>query len=184
MREKNLEKEREYRRKSYHKHKEKINAERKEWRKNNPDEVRNRYLKYYPKHSEKAKERAKNWANENKKWIKERSNRHRKENPASYMLYRTRRACKEIGIECDMTEAWFKERLDSGVCEMSGLKFDMQGKRTALSPSIDRIIPDGPYSMKNCRIIIWSLNRAMSNYGEDHLIDIFKAIFKKRGITC
>lgn len=113
---------------------------------------------------------------------KDRSANHRNNNPALYMLYRVRKNCKHSGVECLFTEDWFKERLDRGVCEMSGIPFDMQGKRSRNSPSIDRIDPQGLYIPENCRIVLWSINRALSNYGEEYLLGVFRKILIVRGI--
>jgi hypothetical protein len=47
------------------------------------------------------------------------------------------------------------------------------------SPTIDRIIPDGPYTMENCRMVIWFLNRAKSNYSEDYVMDVYRRVVAK-----
>ena len=65
---------------------------------------------------------------------------------------------------------------------MTGIEFDMSVSRSANSPSIDRINPAGPYTKENCRMILWSLNRALSNHGEEYMFDLFKRIFEKRGM--
>jgi len=83
-------------------------------------------------------------------------------------------------LQCGITPAWIKERLDRGVCELTGIAFDMTGKRTQNSPSIDRIIPGGPYTPENCRMILWSLNRGLNNYGLDYMLTIFEMILRKR----
>lgn len=105
---------------------------------------------------------------------------HRLKNPASWRLYATRMSAKKKGIAFDLDRDWFEQKLTAGVCELSGIQFD-GGKRTPNSASVDRIDPKGPYTKENCRMIIWWLNRALSNLGEEYALEVFRAIFKKRG---
>lgn len=56
-------------------------------------------------------------------------------------------------------------------CELTGLSFDfsVQGKGGAWnSPSIDRVKPELGYVYTNVRLVLWSLNMAFSNWGEDN----------------
>ena len=93
-----------------------------------------------------------------------------------------RKRCRANGLDCDLTNDWVREKFAAGVCEMTGIEFDMSVSRSANSPSIDRINPAGPYTKENCRMILWSLNRALSNHGEEYMFDLFKRIFEKRGM--
>jgi hypothetical protein len=105
-------------------------------------------------------------------------------------VWRTRRAnifvnhvrvlSRKNGWACDLTKEWFQERLKAGVCEMSGLPFDMESKRSRATPSVDRIDPNGPYTKANCRMIIWFLNRALSNLGDDYALMVFERVLEKR----
>ncbi len=67
---------------------------------------------------------------------------------------------------------------------MTGLPFDMTldgHKRRPNAPSVDRIKPDGDYTQDNCRIVLWFINRAMLNFGEDYAFDVFsRAIERSR----
>lgn len=65
--------------------------------------------------------------------------------------------------------------MDGGLCEMSGLPFDMAGRRTAASPSLDRIIPRVGYTDGNVRIILLAMNVAMGNWGEKETRRIMRA---------
>lgn len=112
-------------------------------------------------------------------WQKE----HKRKNPNSWRLYGTRKSAKILGVSCDLDLKWFSDRIQSGHCEMSGLPFDLVGKRTPNSPSVDRIDPFGPYSKSNCRIILWWINRALSNLGEDYAIMVFENIIEKRKLS-
>lgn len=64
--------------------------------------------------------------------------------------------------------ALLRERFKAGVCEMTGIPFDMNaaGKRRWNSPSIDRIDSRKGYVYGNVRFILWSVNASLSNWGE------------------
>jgi hypothetical protein len=37
--------------------------------------------------------------------------------------------------------------------------------RRALAPSLDRIDPEGPYSLENCRLVLAAVNFALNRFG-------------------
>lgn len=90
---------------------------------------------------------------------------------ASYFLYSLRKSAKAKQVDFDLTLEWVESRIP-GCCELTGLPFDMENRRSAHSPSVDRIDPHGGYVQSNCRMIVWSLNRAMCNYGQDYLFGL------------
>lgn len=74
-----------------------------------------------------------------------------------------------------ITKEWIEDKLKIGRCELSGLPFDFvrnegagrgSGKKT-YAPSLDRIDSTKGYEPSNCRVILWALNTAFSNWGED-----------------
>ena len=63
-------------------------------------------------------------------------------------------------------------------CELTGLPFDfaVEGKGGAWnSPSIDRIKPELGYVYTNVRLILWSLNMTLANWGEDQFEQVARA---------
>jgi len=67
------------------------------------------------------------------------------------------------------------------VCELSGLQFELfRGPRSPYSPSVDRIDSSKPYTPENCRVILWGLNAAFAEWGEDTFRWIAKAWLAKR----
>lgn len=91
--------------------------------------------------------------------------------PHKRFLASTKASAKKRNLVFDISEAWFKERLEKGVCEISGLPIKTKayesgavGERSFYSPSIDRIDNAIGYVESNCRIVCWGLNLAKSRF--------------------
>lgn len=97
-----------------------------------------------------------------------------------HMCDTSRIRAAHCGVPHSLTKDWYAERLAAGVCELSGIRFDMIGIRTPFSPSTDRIDAEGPYSPENCRVIIWWLNRALSDNGLELAVDIFRKVIARQ----
>ncbi len=192
------------------KQREKSNAKTRAWRHANPDKIREYKKKHYLKYLERQRaknrayyaanrerklrnEKARHFRNRDEILAKGRARRaknpekyrqmqreHKNRNPGMWRLYSVRTRCKRDGIIFDLDVQWFTDRLRAGVCEMSGIAFDLTGKRTPNSPSVDRKDPKGPYTKENCRLILWWLNRAMVDLGEDYAIGVFEAVIAQR----
>lgn len=65
-----------------------------------------------------------------------------------------------------------------GVCAVSKLPFtlDRIGSRAPFSPSLDRIDSTKGYTYENCRIVCYIVNMAMSDYGDEPLRIVARAI--------
>lgn len=180
---------------------EKVRAYKKKYHANHPDQERVRVRLNYDKNREKIlqmararrlknhaaelkKQRARRTANPEK--YREMNRAHKQANPYAWRLYSARKQAKAKGLAFDLDLEWFATRLDSGICELSGLPFDLRekyglGGRGARSPSVDRRDPKGPYTKENCRMILWWINRALTDLGEEYAFSVFRAIFVKRG---
>lgn len=183
-REANKDKVREWKRRSNEKRKGAIAEYRKLWYEKN----RNRAIAYSANYAALNKDKVtakrnaykKKYPEKHREWI----HNHWVKNRAQYLYWRTKRACKDKDLPFNLTREWIQERLDGGVCEMSGLPFDMGSdlsfKRNQATPSIDRINPHGGYTIDNCRMILWFLNRAMSNLGDEYSLMVFEKVLEKR----
>lgn len=165
----------------YELHKEKRHETQRKYNEKNKNQRIIYRKKHYIENRDKLLAKSKEWSLANPERVKERGQKYWRENRAGKMLTQVRKNSKDNGMVCDMTYEWFQVRLDAGVCEMSGMPFDMESKRGPNSPSIDRIRAGAPYTRDNCRMILWSLNHALSNYGEDYVFSVFRNIFIKRG---
>lgn len=184
----------------------KINLARiKKWKSDNPEKVKASGAAYRERYKERdALKRLKNkdainkrakehrlqdtefnrkrreFRNKNLKMMRQIEKEDRNKNRGKWQIKSARRRAKDFGIEFDLDYAWIEPKIRAGVCELSGLPFDSYYRSPNL-PSIDRINPQGPYTKENCRLILWALNRAMSDLGQDYLFSVLRAVFVKRG---
>jgi len=94
-----------------------------------------------------------------------------------------RRRAEAKGLEYDLTPAWYKEKCN-GVCEITGIPFSLdrptvKRKKNPLSPSIDRIDIEKGYTMDNCRVVLWAVNRALGDDGLGFLYYWCKRLVEK-----
>lgn len=101
---------------------------------------------------------------------------------ARELLRAVGKRCRKDGVDLDLDREWLAARLNAGKCELTGLAFDMSvSKRrpTARTPSIDRISANGGYTKANCRVILYAVNTALSNYGLAAFLPIAAALVSK-----
>lgn len=101
------------------------------------------------------------------------------------LLRAARRRAKEKGIPCTLTKRWVMDRLRSGVCQETGMAFDMvmAGGRNKLAPSIDRHDLSQGYTPYNCRVVIWAWNCARGQYGTRFLLEMVDAFQGRTGLS-
>lgn len=84
------------------------------------------------------------------------------------------------GLSFDLTVEWVQEALDSGVCEATGIAFDLSSNRGWNTPSLDQIAAGAGYTMSNTRLVLFGLNAACGNWGENKVIEMANAIMRQR----
>ena len=178
-RRKNPDRAKQYKREYRQKHRDRINAQEKERYYRDVDLTRARKLLWRKGRKEEARARLKAVLDANPNYYRDKTRKSRKANRAWWHHYSVKSSAKKRKVEFSLTVEWFRERLDAGVCEMTGLPFDMKTKRGRNTPSVDRRDPTGPYSPDNCRMVLWSLNHALSNHGEAYMIDLFRRIIAR-----
>ena len=92
---------------------------------------------------------------------------------------RRRAANKGLAFDLDQFEDALDIRMKRGLCEMTGMPFNLDGGRTWDSPSIDRINPGEGYTITNCRLVLLALNVMMSDWGEQRVVEIVEAFKAK-----
>ena len=88
-------------------------------------------------------------------------------NPAGRLLSACKLRAKKKGLEFSITLEWVQQRLQAGVCEVTGIPFELKGARNPFQPSIDRIDSSKPYTPENCRVVLWIINTAKHTLAED-----------------
>jgi hypothetical protein len=105
---------------------------------------------------------------------------------ATHMLNNARKRAQTKKVAFDLTREWVAERLEAGVCEVTGLKFTYQAgygrshnRINAKSPSIDRIDPNGGYTTENSRMVVWIFNRARGAFPDGDFDEMIAALAAK-----
>lgn len=183
------------------KNRDRIKAYKKKYAKNHPEKVQAWQRATYLRNRDKRLKAAKAYHVANRDEVRAKAKQHRIANPELYrehrlrnrannraglMLSNTKKSAKNTGVAFDLDREWFRSRLAAGVCEMSGLPFELASTRLGWGrnpngPSVDRIVAGGGYTKSNCRMILWSLNRALGNWGDDYFLRVFRAILERRG---
>lgn len=89
-------------------------------------------------------------------------------------LFRSARERSKIrGWDFTITREWLRRKLEAGVCEATGLAFANgnykgAGHSDPFSASLDRRDSTKGYTPENCRLVLWGLNMALSQWG-DHV---------------
>lgn len=98
------------------------------------------------------------------------------------LLNYARDRARTEAVAFDLDREWLKPKLDAGVCELTGLPYrnvSSGGYRAhPYAPSLDRKIAGGPYTKDNVRLVLFAVNRAMSDWGEGVFKEIALAFVK------
>jgi len=83
----------------------------------------------------------------------------------------TKSSAKKRGLDFHLSVPWFKQRLQKGLCELTGLPFksnagSLTGRRNFYSPSIDRIDNSIGYLPSNTRMVIWGVNLSKNKFSD------------------
>ena len=140
------------------------------------EQTREKRLAIKKEYRKKADEKIKE---DRKKYIKTHRGR------ATRLLSSCRRRAKLSKSEMNLTTEWVQQKLEKGICEVTGLPFsyerEEQHTRSAFAPSVDRINPQNTnYTPDNCRVVLWSVNNIFSEYGEQLVLPILEAILNAK----
>ena len=92
--------------------------------------------------------------------------RETKHGRAVEMWHSHRRTAKVRGLEATLTKDWIEGKLN-GLCEATGLEFDLTGGRGPKSPSLDRMDSSKGYTPENTRMVLWAINLACGDWGQE-----------------
>jgi len=113
--------------------------------------------RYYRENAEKVRA-------DNRKW--------KRSHPIEVFRQRVKQRAKAQSLDFNLDLEWFKERIERGVCEATGLPFvDSDKPMAPFTHSVDRTDPGKGYTKDNCKMVIWIYNAAKgSNSHEDVMI--------------
>jgi hypothetical protein len=93
-----------------------------------------------------------------------------------------RRACN-FKEACDLDYDFLYNKLENGVCEVTGIAFDFnkpeQTCKNPYAPSIDRIDSTIGYIKSNTRIVIWQYNLMKGELSDKELLILCKLILER-----
>lgn len=137
-----------------------------------------------PELRKKRQERALRYA-ENEQWLIDRKTR----SANFYKSMRGRAKTLFKGIErrsskhpedVDFDYTFILEKLEKGVCEVTGLPFDFDRVddkfHNPYAPSVDRIDSSVGYTKDNTRVVIWQYNLMKGEISDEELLELCKVI--------
>src|SRR5262249_33445469 len=93
-----------------------------------------------------------------------------------------KKRARNNNLAFDLTEEWIIDRLKAGVCERTGIRFDLtkatNSRTNKFAPSIDKVNPKGSYTKDNCRLVVWMFNQAKADYSDEDLLLFANLVFK------
>lgn len=94
---------------------------------------------------------------------------------SSRLLASAKTRSQKHKLPFDLDRDWVQKRLDCGMCEATSIPFDMSTRRGWNTPSLDRINPAKGYTKNNTRLVLFALNAACGEWGEERLLEIVSA---------
>lgn len=139
----------------------------KTWSKQNPEKHKQYAKTSYLRNKEKRNQESKDW---------------RLDNIAYNAVRSARVRCRHSGMEFNLDREWAENKY-TGICELSGIKFDVSGSHNPYAPSLDRIDNSKGYLKDNCRFILHGLNM-LKGIGTDEdmyiIADNFIAMYERK----
>lgn len=163
-REANRQKRRDQARRYYLENKERIKEYQRAYREENLEKVRAR---------EKARYRvdARNRAEEGRR------NRATPAGRAAHLLHNARKRG-----ECTISREWLVQKLEAGVCEITGIPFEYPPSGTGpRAPSLDQLVPGAGYTPENTRVVIWMYNAAKNIFTDADVLAMARALTLRGG---
>lgn len=82
----------------------------------------------------------------------------------------------------ELTPEWIMEKLQQGLCEVTGLPFTYGlDARNPWSPSLDRIDPSIGYTIENTRVVVWIFNAAKNVFKDSDVMLMAHALVNSDG---
>jgi hypothetical protein len=101
---------------------------------------------------------------------------------AKSLMKTAKRRSTKFNDECDLDEAFLIEKLEKGVCEITGIAFDFNKNskysKNPYAPSIDRIDCSKGYLKSNVRMVLWQVNLMKGELADDEMIELCRKVIE------
>ena len=87
---------------------------------------------------------------------------------------------KTRGLPFNLDPKDIQKRVDAGVCELTGIAFDLATPHAWNAPSLDQIAPGKGYITSNVRVVLYALNVMANTWGHQRILEIANAILERR----
>jgi hypothetical protein len=81
-----------------------------------------------------------------------------------------------MNLPFDLDVEEIHSRIETGVCELTGIPFDLVTPKAWNSPSLDQIKPAAGYTKDNVRVVLYSVNVMNHNWGPKYILEVADAI--------
>lgn len=147
-----------------------------QYRAANPEKTRERDARHHAAHREKRHEQHARWLAANPTY---RSKYHATKR-LTKLINGARCRSRKKNVPCFLTVESLQERYDRGICERTGLPFDLSpGPDRLFSPSLDRIDNSKGYSPENVQIVLWMYNGLKSTGSDEQALMIACAAMRR-----
>lgn len=102
------------------------------------------------------------------------------------MLANAKNRAASKGWDFDLTPAWAQEKLQKGICEVTGIPFNFErgtvNAHNPFRPSIDRRDTSLGYTQDNCQMVVVAYNQAKGTWSHEDVLKLAKALVDKEVI--
>lgn len=104
---------------------------------------------------------------------------------AHFLIGRARERARKKHIPFDLTVQAIANVLEKGVCQVTGIPFDMSvyGGKRPWAPSIDRLDSSKGYVFGNVRVVVWAYNCAKNVWPEEVFDRLISAAASNRSTS-
>ena len=129
---------------------------------------------------------AREWRAANPERDKANRRAHDLRHPESRMLANAKNRATSKGWNFDLTPAWAQEKLQKGICEVTGIPFDFErgtvNAHNPFRPSIDRRDTSLGYTQDNCQMVVVAYNQAKGTWSHEDVLKLARALIDKEVI--
>jgi hypothetical protein len=98
------------------------------------------------------------------------------------LFQRARRRARDNGLPFSLSLPHIQSIVEAGVCEISGIPFELSKRRDICNPSIDQIHAGEGYTPQNTRVVLWGLNVAFHTWGLRPILEIFRRLLEQEAL--